>query len=136
MLGKQIMVPLWHIYHVKNCRHAKPEPKDKFVVIVCRDVQAMGFFINTEINSYIKNRPELLACQVVIEASDHKCLDWKSYVDCRKLFPFEDAELSIRNSVIKQTREAIKSAVNISETLVERHKKLILGEPKPSPKSS
>jgi hypothetical protein len=130
------MVALWHIYHVKNCRHAKPDPKDKFVVIVCKDVQAMGFFINTEINSYIKNRPELLACQVLIQASDHKCLDWNSYVDCHELFRFEDAELSIRNPVAKQTREAIKNAVNISELLVERYRKLILGEPKPSPKSS
>lgn len=130
------MVALWHIYHVKNCRHAKPVPKDKFVVIVCRDTQAMGFFINKEINSYIMNRPELLACQVVIKASDHRCLNWNSYVDCNELFPFEDAELSVRNSVVKQTRDAIKSAVNISETLEARHRKLILGEPKPSPKSS
>lgn len=130
------MVALWHIYHVKNCRHAKPDPKDKFVVIVCRDVQAMGFFINTEINSYIKNRPELLACQVVIKASNHRCLDWDSYVDCNELFRFKDAELSARNLVVKQTRDAIKVAVNISETLEERHRKLILGEPKPSPKSS
>ena len=129
------MVALWHIYHVKNCRHAKPDPKDKFVVIVCRDVQAMGFFINTGVNSYIKNRPELSACQVVIKASDHKCLDWNSYVDCSELFRFEDAELSIRNPLVKHTREAIKNAVNISETLEERHRKLILGEPKPSPKS-
>lgn len=130
------MVALWHIYHVKNCRHAKPVPKDKFVVIVCRDTQTMGFFINKEINSYIMNRPELLACQVVIKASDHRCLNWNSYVDCNELFPFEDAELSVRNSVVKQTRDAIKSAVNISETLEARHRKLILGEPKPSPKSS
>jgi len=130
------MVDLWHIYHVKNCRHAKPVPKDKFVVIVCRDTQAMGFFINTEINSLIMNRPELLACQVIIKASDHRCLNWNSYVDCNELFPFEDAELSVRNSVVKQTRDAIKSAVNISETLEARHRKLILGEPKPSPKSS
>jgi len=130
------MVALWHIYHVKNCRHAKPVPKDKFVVIVCRDTQAMGFFINTEINSLIMNRPELLACQVIIKASDHRCLNWNSYVDCNELFPFEDAELSVRNSVVKQTRDAIKSAVNISETLEARHRKLILGEPKPSPKSS
>lgn len=129
------MVALWHIYHVENCRHAKP-PKDKFVVIVCKDVQAMGFFINTEINSYIKNRPELLACQVVIKSLDHKCLNWNSYVDCCELFLFEDAELSVRNPIVKQTRDAIKIAVNISETLEERHRKLILGEPKPSPKSS
>ena len=130
------MVPLWHIYHVKNCRHAKPGPKDKFVVIVCRDVQAMGFFINTEINSYIKNRPELLASQVPIKASDHRCLDWNSYVDCRELFAFKDAELSIRNPVINQTRHAIRNVVDISETLEERYRKLILGESKLSPESS
>jgi len=123
------MPSVWCIYHVKKYRYAKPKPKDKFVIIALRDTKPWGFFINTDIRQFVQNRPELLACQVSIKASSHKCLSYDSYVDCTELFPFEDTELTdIRDKVDKQTQAEIKKAVAISKTLVVRHQKIILAD--------
>jgi hypothetical protein len=123
------MPSVWYIYHVKKYRYAKPKPKDKFVVIALRDTKPWGFFINTDIRQFVRNRPELLACQVSIKASSHKCLNHDSYVDCTELFPFEDTELTdIKDKVDKQTQAEIKKAVAISKTLVVRHQKIILAD--------
>jgi hypothetical protein len=119
------MPAIWHIYHVKNCRHTTP-PKDKLVVIACVSVKCMGFFINTDISNFVKNRPHLSECQVVIKASDHKCLKYDSYVDCANIYAFEDAELSdIRDSVNNQAKTKIKAAVALSKTIEGCYKKII-----------
>jgi hypothetical protein len=59
----------WEIFHVTSCRHAKPNPKDKFVVIVYVNPSPHGFFINSRINAFIAKKPNLLCC----EASILKC---------------------------------------------------------------
>jgi hypothetical protein len=121
------MPSICYIYHIKKCRHAKPRPKDKYVIIACRDTNPWGFFINTGIRNFVKRQPELLACQVIIKAINHKCLDRDSYVDCTDLFPFEDMELTnIVGQVDNPTKEAIKKVVAISKTLIARHQKIIL----------
>lgn len=118
---------IWYIYHVKNCRHAKPIPKDKLVVIVHRDPEPWGFFINTGIRQFVQKQPELLVCQVSIKETNYKCLDHDSYVDCAKLYLFEDTELlDVRDPINQQTKADIKKAVAVSKTIVVRHKKLIM----------
>jgi hypothetical protein len=89
----------------------------------------MGFLINSSVHKYIQNRPNLLACQVPIEESNHKCLSRDSYVNCVNLFEFDDAELvEKRDPVSARARTQIKKAVNNSKTIEKRYKKLILGE--------
>lgn len=121
------MPSIWHIYHVKNCRHAKPVPKDKLVVIVHKDPEPWGFFINTGIRQFVQKQPDLLICQVSIKAKDYKCLDHNSYVDCAELCLFENTELlDSREPINEQTKTEIKKAVAVSKTIIVRHKKLIL----------
>lgn len=121
------MPSIWYIYHVKNCRHAKPAPKDKFVVIVHKDPEPWGFFINTGIRPFVQNQPEMLACQVSIKATDYKYLDHNSYVDCNDLYLFKDTDLTdAKGPVNKKTKADIKKAIAVSKTIVVRHKKLIL----------
>lgn len=130
------MPEIWHIYHVQNCRHARPIPKNKYVAIVCRDLAPMGFLINSVIHQYIQNRPELRICQAFIEEANHKCLSRNSYVDCIDLYKFKDTELiEDYGHISKQAIARIKKAVDNSKTIEVRYKKLILGEPKLSPKS-
>lgn len=123
------MPDIWHIYHVQHCRHVRPKPKNKYVVIVCRDLRPMGFLINTGIHPLIQKRPELLACQALIEKSHHRCLSHDSYVDCIDLYDFEDEEL-VEGAVpiSEQAMLRIKEAVDKSKTIEKRYKKLILGE--------
>lgn len=123
------MPDIWHIYHVQNCSHVRPTPKNKYVAIVCRDLAPMGFLINSSIRKYIQNRPNLLASQAVIEESNHKCLSRDSYVDCIDLYEFEDTELvEDYGPISKQAMIRIKEAVDNSKTIEVRYKKLILGK--------
>lgn len=122
------MSSIWRVYHVKDCSHARPIPKDKFVAIVCKDLKRMGFFINTKVHPYIQNHPDLLACQAVIEAENHSFLDYNSYVDCIDLYQFEDAVLvDDCGPISKQAKLEIKRAVANSKLLEKRHRELILG---------
>ncbi len=88
----------------------------------------MGFLVNSNIHRYIQKRPDLLACQAIIEESNHKCLSHDSYVDCIDLYEFEDTKLvEDSGSISQRARTRIKKAVSNSKTIAERHKKLILG---------
>ena len=123
------MPAIWSIYHVKSCSHTKPKPKDKFVAVVCKDLKLMGFFINSKVHDYIQKRPSLLASQVGIKASDYSFLDHDSYVNCIRLYPFDDTELvDSRGAINTQTKVEIQKAVTNSKTLEKRYKKLILGK--------
>lgn len=120
------MPQIWHVYHVAECRHAKPTPKPKFVVIVCRDSKFMGFLINTNIHLYIQKRPELLSCQAVIDKANHNFLNYDSYVDCVDLYEFEDAELiSPRGIVATKVKKDILRAVAGARTIEPYYKRLI-----------
>jgi hypothetical protein len=123
------MPRIWHIYYVDNCRHTRPFPKSKFVVIVCHDSNKfMGFLINTRIHPYIQKRPNLLACQAIIDVANHDFLNVDSYVDCIELYEFEKHELkNHRGAVGLKAKEAIKLAVDKSKTITPYYKRLIIG---------
>jgi hypothetical protein len=123
------MPKLWYVYHVKNCLEAKPSPKNKFVVIVCRDSKYMGFFINSIISNFVQNRPLMLSCQAIIDKENHKYLKHDSYVDCTELIPFHDIELiDERSPIKKETKANIIKAVAQSTLLENRYKKMICSE--------
>ncbi len=124
-------IKLWHIYFAPNCRHAKPQPKDKYVVIVYIDKNPMGFFINTRISNYILNKPHLLVCEAVIQANEHKILRYDSYVDCQKIYEFEDKELERRfDSMSDPAKLAILYAIRDCVTVEQVYKDLILEDEK------
>lgn len=117
----------WFIYFVPNCSYTRPEPKDKLVVIVCRDEYPRGFLINSEIDPWIQIRPEMLAGQVPLKAAEHPCLTHDSYVDCLDLFRFDDFELTnLRDEVSENAKSSILEAVEGSKTIARRYKRLIL----------
>ena len=121
------MPDTWCIYHVKNCSHTRPVPKDKFVVIVCRDSTCMGFLINTRIHPFILKQPELLKSQVKIKVSDYNFLDYDSHIDCKDLYDFEDEELLDRRVPVNIiTKAEIRKAIGDSATIEPRYQKLIL----------
>lgn len=74
-------VNCWDVFYL-FCKHTKPHPKNKFVVIVCFENIPMGFLINSQVNEFVKNRPSLLRCEVKILQQDHAFLSYDSYVDC------------------------------------------------------
>jgi hypothetical protein len=122
------MSPTWHIYHIEKVSRTKPKPKDKFVAIVCRDSKPRGFFVNTNINSYIQNRQYLLVCQVLIKASYYRFLNYDSYINCGQLCKFKDSDLTGKKWAInKQTKAEIQRVVSNTKTIEPHYRELILG---------
>ncbi len=83
---------LWHVYFAPRCNHVRPYPKDKFVVVVHIDKNAMGFLINSKISDWLRKRPDLLTCEASILVEQHPFLDHDSYVDCRDIYEFFEWE--------------------------------------------
>ncbi|MCP4091514.1 MAG: hypothetical protein GY746_17250 [Gammaproteobacteria bacterium] len=104
--------------------------KEKFHVVVCITPEILTVLINSEINSFIKGKPRLMACNTVIRCSDHPFLNYDSYIFCC------DTHVGPRSSDpvihVGEISEAmwpdIIEAVKASPTMSRRHKKWILGE--------
>ncbi len=122
------MASQWEVFFLPNCRHAKPAPKPKLVIIVYVTPTPHGFLINSGINRFIRNRPYLLPCEAAIQAKQHSSfLPHDSYIDCREAFPFDVAELTqSRGKVSTDTQTAILEAVRRCPVLERIHKKRIL----------
>lgn len=79
--------------------HINP-PKRKFYVIAALEPPTLGFFINSNINPYIKRRRELAAAQVRVLKADHGFLTYDSWLDCSDVhtFPLHFLEREIRTN--------------------------------------
>ena len=120
------MPDVWRIYRVKKCSHTHP-PKDKFVVIVCRESRCLGFLINSEINQFTAKKPHLFQCQVSLKKADYHFLFHDSYLDCARLYPFDDGELVVGLDLVNaETKAEIKTVVSKAKTIARRYVKLIL----------
>ncbi len=117
----------WEVFLVHNCRHAKPQPKSKFVVIAYTNPELHGFFINSEIRNFIKNRRRLFDCEALIIASLHSFLRHDSYIDCTNIYPFELTELADSRGILHSTAQVnVIIAVGACPMLPRFHKKRIL----------
>lgn len=118
-----------------DCDFTTP-PKYKYLLIGCCEPELLVLMINSEINTFIQQRPELLACQVDIPAMDHSFLQWDSVVNCI------DAKDAINISALKEAVQLryndvykgrlqnycirnVIDAVNLSPTMTGRQKKWI-----------
>jgi len=114
---------------VRNCRHTKPRPKSKNVVIVCKEKTIYwGFLVNSEIRPFVQRQRELLACQISIKQSDYPTiLEYDSYIDCTQLYSFSEQDLENPGFLKATTKEEIKRVIRESLLLEERYQQLILG---------
>ena len=120
-------IHIWHVYFSPMCRHTKPRPKDKLVIAVCVEAEAiMGFLINSKVSNYIKNRPYLNVCQAGI-GGEEPGLQYDSIVDCHSLYRFTASDFAgDRGEISNNGKKQILEAVRDCPTIVKRYKKLIL----------
>lgn len=105
-------VSCWEVFYL-FCKHTKPNPKNKFVV-------------NSHVNEFVKNRPQLMQCEVKILQQDHAFLSYDSYVDCRDIFGFHLNELTDRRGEIAvAARPLIRAAVASCPVLPRKYKEMI-----------
>jgi hypothetical protein len=118
---------LWHVYLVPECQYTKP-PKSKYVVVVYVDTDAWGFLVNSNIIDFIRSQPDLLVCEAEIYLKGHsRWLKYDSYVDCRLIFPFSDAELKYDQGLVTtEARQNILKAIDLCEALEEKFRLAIL----------
>lgn len=120
------MPQTWCFYYINYCHQARPTPKPKFVAIVCIDNEYMVFFIDSRIHIYIRNKPQLMACQVLIKQADYRFLSHDSYIDCSDLIEFNSFDLvDPRDSISSKTKKAIQRAVSNAKTISTYYKRLI-----------
>ncbi len=125
------MVSVWHIYHVDSCSQTDI-PKSKFVAIVCVVPNPSliapvpcGFFINSKISDFVKNREEFRACQIMISTSQYHFLRQVSFIDCSQIYRFKDSGLVSIQKIQDSTRSEIVKAVSVSRLIAPVYKKLI-----------
>jgi hypothetical protein len=120
-------IEAWNIYFAPNCNHARPKPKDKYVVVAYVSKNAWGFLINSEVSKWLRERPKLLVCEAVILAAEHRCLKRDSYADCQIIYEFFGWELRNHEGVIsRQAKINILQSIKGCPTLETRHKSIIL----------
>ncbi len=106
--------------------------KEKFLVLVADDDhEYLTFIVNTEINPFIANRPQLLRCQVAIDVASHDFLDHDSHIACHKVLPMKREDVikslmgdpsAIKGDVLPDVRAQVIAAVKFAKT-IEKDKK-------------
>ncbi len=64
-----------------RCGHCNP-PKNKFFIIASLEPEPILLFINSRLNDFVNNNPNLKPCHVLIEQSEHTFLQYDSWVNC------------------------------------------------------
>ncbi|MDO8813509.1 MAG: hypothetical protein Q7J38_15995 [Gallionella sp.] len=110
--------------------------KEKFLVLVADDdPEYLTFIVNSEINSFITNRPHLLQCQVAIDVANHVFLDHDSHVACHEILPMKREDViktlmgdpsAIKGKVSPDIRSQIIAAVKFAKTIDKDKKNRII----------
>ncbi len=111
--------------------------KPKFLVLVSTDdPEYLTFIVNSEINTFIQNRPQLLQCQVIIDVTNHIFLNADSHVACHEVWPIKREEVireliqnpsSIKGKISLDVRSRIIAAVKSAKTIDKDKKNRIVG---------
>ncbi len=119
------MVEAWDVYYLFTT-YTTP-PKDKYVVVVCVEPEILGFFINSEINEFVRKRPKLMPCMVELDSAHNPFLRYDSYLDCQLARSFVEPQLhDYRGSVAEESRLGVVEAVQACPVLRQFDKVRIL----------
>ena len=110
--------------------------KEKFLVLVADDdPEYLTFIVNSEINSFITNRPHLLQCQVAIDVASHDFLDRDSHIACHEILPMKREDViktlmgdpsAIKGKMSPDVRSQIIAAVKFAKTIDKDKKNRII----------
>lgn len=66
---------------------------EKRFVVLSVSADTMTCVVNSQISNFIKNRPNMLCSQVLMEQSDHPYMSWDSHVDCSQVKTYKTTVL-------------------------------------------
>ena len=126
----------WQILRL-FCQFTTP-PKNKHLLMVCVQPHPLFFMVNSKIHPYIKTRPYLKSCQVLLKTSQHFFLAHDSFVDCREVctnFSLEEVVAQaytnrqrMKGFISEEAQEQVIAAIKVCPVLEKQYKKLILDE--------
>jgi hypothetical protein len=112
-----------------HCSFTTP-PKDKFVVIAALEPEPILFVINSEINKWLQDRPDLRDRQTTLHQSDHRFLGRDSFLNCTEAIrkvPLSEIEGqlvqnldNIKDRLTEEERQAVLYAVDGCRTLTKK----------------
>jgi hypothetical protein len=109
--------------------------KEKFLVLVASDADDLYFVINSNPSRLITRNPDLLRCQVTIDAASHPFLNYDSHIDCTQLLRLPRAKVlddlvalpdRVKCTASANVLEQIAAAVKRAPTLSTREQTLIV----------
>lgn len=110
-------------------------PKNKYLVIARVSTDTWVYVISSTPNQFIQSNPNLLACQVLIKANQHKFLAHNSYIDCSEPISIKTHEMErqlmkdptrILGEVSQEVRLGIRNAIQTSAKTTMRMKEILL----------
>src|SRR5689334_11476007 len=119
----------WCAYLAPHCRHTT-DRSNKYVVIVHVDENALGFFINSRLTQWIKDRPRLLVCNspIFLKENEH-VVDYDSFIDCQKIYEFGEHDIEKKlDKISDRAKSDMLKAIDDCPVLERRYKKLILSK--------
>ena len=63
-------VAVWDVFWVPNCRHTRPVPKGKYVIIIATNPQILGFMISSDPPRNLDPESEIALCYAGISRAD------------------------------------------------------------------
>jgi hypothetical protein len=110
-------------------------PKSKYLVLAASSDTELFFMVNTAVNQFVQNRPDLNKCQVVMDAAEHFFLDHDSTIACHEVYRLPRSKVldeltadlgRLKGEISESVREQILAAVKAAVTLDPRTQKLII----------
>ncbi|MGH7496813.1 MAG: hypothetical protein ACREOO_31075 [bacterium] len=118
-----------------HCNFTRPQPKNKFLVLLAISPKPVFFIINSEISSFIRARQNLLSSQILLRAGEYEFLEHDSYLDCTVVIDALSLDEIITQLLIdlsrikgvlnESSRAQILDTVAVSKTLSDVQKLLI-----------
>lgn len=118
------------------CEFTTPNPKNKYLLLVCVDPLPLFFVINSEVSDFIKERDHMLRCQIKLDVANHNFMDHDSYIACHEAkpdFSVEDINeqllgdmARIKGMISNDVRDQVLAAVKACTILPNREKAWIL----------
>lgn len=102
---------------------------EKRFVVVHVDEHTVTCIINSNVSAFLKNRPDMLRCQVLMSANGHAFMDHDSHIDCSRTRTYSTAEVInellqkpewVLGSITASLREEMIAAIKFAPTLSAR----------------
>jgi hypothetical protein len=92
---------------------------EKRFVVVHVDEYTVTCIINSNISAFLKNKPDMLRCQVAMHLASHPFMSHNSHVDCSRMRTYELAQKTdwVLGNITATLRDEMIAAIKFAPTL-------------------